>query len=152
LKRFRFRLEKILRYKNQVEERKKQILSERNNELKIEKTHLNGLIDRNASYRDRYSSLFMGKLNILVLMFSRRYLDKLYRDITKQKDRVKKSEDKVDDAKHRLHAAMRDRKKYEKLKERRRLEYEYESGRAEQKELDEIASRPRTQISMDIAP
>ena len=94
----------------------------------------------------------MGKLNILVLMFSRRYLDKLYRDITKQKDRVKKSEDKVDDAKHRLHAAMRDRKKYEKLKERRRLEYEYESGRAEQKELDEIASRPRTQISMDIAP
>lgn len=85
-------------------------------------------------------------------MFSRRYLDKLYRDIAKQKDRVKKSKNKVDDAKHQLHAAMRDRKKYEKLKERRRLEYEYETGREDQKELDEIASRPRTQISMDIAP
>ena len=152
MNRFKFRLEKILRYKNQVEEGKKQILSERNNELKIEKNRLNGLIDRNNSYRSRYSSLFRGKLNILVLMLSRRHLDRLHREIAEQKDIVNESEKKVDEAKLRLQAAMRDRKKYEKLKERRRLEYEYEAGRAEQKELDEIASRPGARISMDVPP
>ncbi|UCC80865.1 MAG: flagellar export protein FliJ [Candidatus Zixiibacteriota bacterium] len=153
MKRFRFRLEKILRYKIQVEERKKQILSERNNELRIEKTHLEGLNNRNASYRDRYSSLFRGKLNIPGLGFSYRYLEKLYRDIINQKDKVRKSEEKSDQARKQLRVAMRDRKKYEKLKQRRRREYEYEAGREEQKELDEIASRPAVKISsMDIAP
>ncbi len=153
MKRFRFRLEKILRYKIQVEERKKQILSERNNEVRFETTHLEGLNNRNASYRDRYSSLFKGRLNILGLGLSYRYLEKLYRDIIRQKEKVRKSEEKADHARKQLRAAMRDRKKYEKLKERRKLDYEYEAGREEQKELDGIASRPAVKISsMDIAP
>lgn len=142
MKRFRFRLERILRYKIQVEERKKQVLSARNNEVRLEKNHLEGLNDRNVSYRNRYSSLFRGKLNILGLRLSQRYLDKLYHDIINQKDKVRKSEEKAEQARKQLRTAMCNRKKYERLKEKRKLEYEYEAGRHEQKELDEIASRP----------
>jgi len=152
LKRFKFRLEKILRYKNQIEDRKKQFLSERSNELNIEEANLNRLFDRNTSYQNRYRSLFKGKLNILGLMFSRRYLDKLYQDIVNQKDIVNKTEKKVDEAKLQLQAAMRDRKKYDRLKEKRKFKYEYEAGREEGKEFDEIASRSRAKLSMDIAP
>jgi flagellar FliJ protein len=152
LKRFRFRLEKILRYKNQIENRKKQILSERNNELNNEKASLDRLFERNNSYQARYGSLFRGKLNILGLMFSRRYLDKLYQDIGQQRQVVKKSEKKVNEAKLQLQAAMRDRKKYEKLKERKKLDYDYEAGREERKELDEIASKAGPKLSMDTAP
>ena len=151
MKRFRFRLEKILRYKNQIENRKKQILSERNNELNNETISLNRLFERNNSYQAKYESLFKGRLNILRLMLSRRHLDKLYQDIGKQREVVKKSEKKVNEAKLQLQAAMRDRKKYERLKEKRRLEYDYEAGREERKELDEIASRSRSKLSMDIA-
>ena len=152
MKRFKFRLEKILRYKNQIEDRKKQFLSERNNELNIEEANLNRLFDRNTSYQNRYRSLFKGKLNILGLMFSRRHLDKLYQDIVNQKDIVNKTEKKVDEAKLQLQAAMRDRKKYDMLKEKRKFVYEYEAGREERKEFDEIASRSKAKLSMDIAP
>ena len=147
MKRFNFRLEKILRYKNQVEERKKQILSERNNELNMEMASLSALKVRNASYRIKYSSLFRGKMNILRLRLSRDYLDKLNRDIIKQTGRVRESEQRVDKAKRQLQKAMRDRKKYEKLKERRKSEYDYEYNRQEQKDLDEIGSRQKFRMT-----
>ena len=45
MKRFRFRLAKILNYKSQIEDRKKQILTERNNELNAEKGRLHKIDD-----------------------------------------------------------------------------------------------------------
>jgi len=152
LKQFRFRLEKILKYKNQVEDRKKQFLSERNHLLNMEINHLNRLSDRCVSYQDRYFSLFKGKMNIFRLLATRRYLDKLTDEISRQKNKVRESQKRVDRAKIDLQAAMRDRKKYDKLKEKRKKEYDYEAGRDERKEFDEIGSRPKTRTPMDIAP
>jgi flagellar FliJ protein len=152
VKPFSFRLEKVLRYKIQIEDRKKQILLERNNELNVERTRLDRLSAQCSLYQNRYSSLFKGRLNILGLLFSRRHLDKLDRDIVIQKNRVEKSEKKVEKAKADLQNAMRDRKKYEKLKERRKLEHEYEAGRSEQKELDEFGLRLKDKVLRGIAP
>ena len=153
MKPFRFRLEKILGYKRQIEDRKKQTLAKRNNELNLEISRLRLLIDRDKSYRAKYAELFKGKMNITRLRFSRGYLDRLNKEITVQTEQVNKSREKVNRAKAILREAMRDRKKYEKLKERRKLEHYYEAGRAEQKDLDEIGIRPRTgKLTMGTVP
>ena len=150
MKRFRFRLEKILRYKTQIEDRKKQVLTERTNELNIEKSRLHKIENSISLYGNRYSSLFKGRLNIRGLQHSRRFLDKLSNDRKYQNDRVLKSEKKADAAKADLRAAMRDRKKYEKLEERKKRAYDYEMNRVEQKEFDEFGSKMKK--PMGIAP
>ena len=143
MKRFRFRLEKILRYKTQIEDRKKQVLSECTIELNAEKAHLHKIEGDINAYGSRYSSLFRGRLNIRALIHSRRHLDKLDGDLKNQEKLVKKSEKKVDSAKTALRDAMRDRKKYEKLEERKRRVYEYEMGRIERKEFDEFGLKTK---------
>ncbi len=153
MKQFKFRLEKVLRYKIQLEDRKKQALSERNAQLNQDKNSLLELHERKSLYQKKYSSLFHGKINIYGLIFSKRFLDRLNGEITQQEKVVKNSEEKVAGAKRELHEAMRERKKFERVKEKKRYEYEYESGREEQKEFDELASkRGATLLTLDDIP
>jgi len=153
LKKFQFRLEKVLRYKRQIEDRKKQTLSERNAELNIQKNCLLELHEQKGLYQNKYSSLFKGKINVYGLVFSARFLDKLNKNILHQSDLVKHSEEKLEKAKLELREAMRDRKKYERIKEKRKLDHEYEMGREEQKEFDEFGSRKnRVKLAMGNCP
>lgn len=153
MKQFKFRLEKVLRYKRQIENRKKQTLSERNAELNIQKNSLLELHEQKSLYQKKFSSLFKGKINVYGLVFSARFLDRLSKNILHQNDQVKKSEDKLKKAKLELREAMRDRKKYERIKEKRKLDHEYEMRRAEQKEFDEFGTRKSpVKLIMDNCP
>jgi flagellar protein FliJ len=141
MKKFSFRLERILQYKAQVEEQKRRDLNARIEELAEQNRILQQLTLKRESYRKRYSELFNGHVDVDGLKATRRYLDKIHRELVLQAKKVVDCEKKVEKAKVILLEAMRDRKKFENLKERKFKAYIKESNLAEQKMLDEFASQ-----------
>ena len=141
MKKFNFRLERILQYKAQIEEQKRRDLNARIEELTIQNRILQQLTLKREIYRKRYSEMFMGRVDVDGLKNLRRFLDKIHRELVLQAKKVVDCEKRVEKAKLILLEAMRDRKKFENLKERKLKAYIKETNLAEQKTLDEFASQ-----------
>ena len=148
MKKFKFRLERILGFKDQIEQQKRLALAGRNEHLKQEKIRLFDLNVTKDKYLAKYHSLFKGKIDINGLRSALSFINKVEGDMALQAKNVVRAEKMVKDAKAEVRDSMRERKIYEKLKERKRKEYELEMGKEEQKEIDEIASRPRKAMAV----
>lgn len=144
MKRFRFRLERILRFKEQVEQQKKLILSDRNEDLRRENNRLSDLTSKREEYSKKYGRLFKGRIDVNGLKAALRFLDKIKGDAVLQTKKVEDSEKEVDKAKLDLQDSMQDRKKFSNLKKRKRKDYDFEANREDRKELDEFASQTRS--------
>lgn len=143
MKRFRFRLERILCFKEQVEQQKKLILSDRNEDLRRENNRLSDLKSKRGEYSNKYGRLFKGRIDINGLKAALRFLDKIKGDVVLQTNKVEDSEKEVDKAKLDLQDSMQDRKKFTNLKKRKRIDFDFEANREDRKELDEFASQAR---------
>jgi len=143
MKRFRFRLERILRYKEQVEQQKKLILSDRNEGLRRENDQLSDLTTTREEYSKKYGRLFKGRIDVYSLKTTLRFLNKIRGDVVLQTKKVDNADKEVENAKLDLQGSMRDRKKFANLQDRKRKEYDFEANREERKELDEFASQRR---------
>jgi flagellar FliJ protein len=143
MKRFRFRLERILHFKEQVEQQKKLILSDRNEDLRREGNRLSDLTTKREEHSRKYGQLFKGRIDIENLKTALRFLNKIKNDVRLQTKRVINAEKKVEKAKLDLRDSMRDRKKFANLQDRKRKEYDFEANREDRKELDEFASQAR---------
>lgn len=141
MKKFTFRLERILHYKAEIEDQKRRDLSRLIDELTIQQNGLLRLTAERESYLKKYSSLFKGKVDVEGLKTTRRFLDKLHRDLVAQAKKVIECERQVARAKADLLEAMRDRKKYENLREHKLKAYIKDSDRQEQKRLDEFGNQ-----------
>ncbi len=141
MKKFKFRLERIRKYKEQVEDDRKRHLAISQNKLNEEKTKLSLII----ATRNRYLSVFgvrsTGKVNMRDLILSKRHLDKLAADIVVQTKATKIAEQEVNKAQKALIEAVKEKKKYEKIKEKQLDSYHKENLLSENKELDEFGSR-----------
>lgn len=143
MRKFSFRLEKIRKFKEQLEKNKKMKLAEEQALCLIEKNKLTGIKSVENKYSSSYGVRNPGKVNVINLLISRKYLDKLGQDIKRQAKRVTIAENDVSKAQDILLKATREKKKYEKLKEKHLLEYNKELIHAETKELDEFGARNR---------
>jgi flagellar FliJ protein len=143
MKRFRFRLERILHFKEQVEKQRKLILSDRNEDLRRENNHLSTLTTKREEYSKKYGRLFKGRIDIDNLKIALRFLNKIKGDVRLQTRKVNNAQKKVENAKVDLRDSMRDRKKFANLQDRKRKEYDFEANREDRKELDEFASQTR---------
>ena len=143
MKRFRFRLERILHFKEQVEQQKKLILSDRNEDLRRENNRLSDLTTKREEYSKKYGRLFKGRIDIENLKTALRFLNKIKGDVVMQTRKVNNAEKEVENAKLDLQDSMRDRKKFANLQDRKRKEYNFEANREDRKELDEFASQAR---------
>lgn len=141
MKKFDFRLEKIRRYKEQLEQDKKMKLAAEQNRWLAEKNILEQIEERRNRYFLNYGTRKPGKLNIVQLMIAKRYLDKLAKDIAIQTKKVAAARKDMDKAQHELVEASKEKKKYEKLREKHLLLYKKDFAREEHKELDEFGSR-----------
>jgi len=109
--------------------------------LRIGRNELAEVITAQEKYFSRYGVRKPGKLNISKLIIAKRYLDKLAHDIFNHKKNVTAIEKDVEKAQNDLLEAAKERKKYEKIKNRHMEVYNEESVRAEIRELDEFGSR-----------
>jgi len=143
MKKFKFRLERIRKYKEQVEEERKRQLAVTQNKLNDEKNKLSLIV----ATRNRYLAIFgvrtTGRINMRDLILSKRYLDKLSADIVVQTKIAKAAEQEVSKAQKALLEAVKEKKKYDKLKEKQLDGYRKENLLAENKEMDEFGARPK---------
>lgn len=141
MKKFSFRLEKIRKFREQLEQDKKRKLATEQIRCQEEKHKLASLTSTHKKYFSSYGVRKPGRVNILQLILSRRYIDKLSGDIKNQAKIVSLAQKDVANAQKVLLEATREKKKYEKLKKRKLQSYQEESNRLENKELDEFSSR-----------
>jgi flagellar FliJ protein len=141
VKKFNFRLERILQYKGQIEDQKQRELAAKMDELETQRGILLELTSKKEAYQKQYSSLFKGLIDVEKLKVARRFVDKLHRELVNQAKKVIECERNVEKAKANLLEAMRDRKKYENLRVRKYKAYEKDTIRQEQKALDEFGGQ-----------
>ncbi len=146
-KKFKFRLDRIRRFKEQEEEDKKRKLAIEQTRLQLEKKTLSEFLDLRNHCLAKFGVRKTGRVNLTELILSKRYIDKLSSDIVLQTRRVDSAERLVALAQKALLEASREKKKYEKLKEKQSAKHKAETARILIKELDQFGSRSSLQKS-----
>jgi flagellar FliJ protein len=141
MKKFNFRLERILRYKEQIEDEKKRKLALVQNQLIQEKNRLAVIVTTRSKYMSSFGIKKAGRVNLRNLIISKRYIDKLSGDVVVQTKIVKAAENDFNAAQKALLEAAREKKKYEKLREKQLGKHTLENNLKENKELDEFGAR-----------
>lgn len=95
---------------------------------------------RKESYESQYKELMKGRLDILELNFCKKSIDIWKDKIFYQEQVVKKRLDDENRARESLNEVMKERKIYEKLREKAFEDFLVELNEEEKKEIDELVS------------
>lgn len=141
MKRFSFKLQRLLNIKNSLEELRKnefrtanqKLVEEINNENRIDKTI--------KSYQKMFGDLTKKKISPIYLYNHSLYQSFLITDLERQRDEVKKCRDELEKQREKLNQAIKERKTFERLKDKKFEDYKFEFEKEEQKELDESTSQ-----------
>ena len=138
MKRFQFRLQRVLDIKNVLEEQRKRELGEAYAMLVAEQERLQG-IRKALSRAQRYAQQRPPRTSHELLMYDHFITQQLVRTEMQQKtiDQVQRV---VNTRREKLVAAYKDRKILDRLKERYTEQYRHEVVREDQSLIDEISS------------
>lgn len=135
MEKFVFKLQKVLDYKFEIEEKKKDEFVKAQKKLLFEKNKLENLIERKKSAVEDKSN-YKSKLDYQLLL---NYIDFMDNKIENQMAEIKKAEDEFAIKKDELIKSTADRKVIERLKEKAKDEFNLEIGQKEQKLNDDFA-------------
>lgn len=133
MKKFVFKLERILKYRQLIKDEKKKELILKNQILKKEEDRLNTL-----SRLMEENKIGEGYININFLLLSGQYSVYLAEEIKNQKEVIKKSINDVEVAKNEYLLASKDSRALELLREKQETEYEKNLLKEEEKESDDM--------------
>lgn len=142
MKRFQFRLERVLDTRRLREDIRKKELGQAKQELVEGERRLTACEEKHQQYQDKLrETQSQPVLRVRELAAHHRYVDLARSAITAQRSRVKNLTDHVEEKREALVGASRDKKVLENLKERRLEAHGKALGRSAQLFLDEIAHR-----------
>jgi flagellar protein FliJ len=139
VKKFQFKFETVLKVKEKKEEALKHELMKLQ-ALKIEQKQLLARIDeeKNAMFREKGSEKERGT-NIQQLQYFERYIAVLHHQIDLTNKKIAELEGRVVDKRHEVVEASREKKTFERLKEKHFTGFKKMVIDNEQKQLDEMA-------------
>jgi flagellar FliJ protein len=137
-KAFQFKLQRVLEYREQLEESAKNALAKARNDYREQVARVEGLKHSLKQHLDAMS----GKKNVssAELWLWRNYRERLEFDIKQGEHKLKELATEVDKRRREVVARSKDRKLLEKLKSNQALAFAQEEGRKEQRDLDEMAT------------
>jgi flagellar FliJ protein len=135
MKRFRFRLQRVLDIRDQIRDEARQELGRRNAELAHQQNILRGLEEELARLQPGKD----GTLTAGELMLMGAYALRVQQLIEQQLVRVEEARREVVVAQEKYIQANKDAKALEMLKEKKRAEYDQETLKEEINQLDEVA-------------
>ena len=138
MKRFHFRLQRVLDIKNTLEEQRKRELGEAYGLLATEQGRLND-IGKALSRAQQYAQQHGPLTSFLLLMYDHYITQQLVRTELQQQT-IKQVQRVVDVRRGKLVTAYKDRKILDRLKERYTEQYRHEADREAQVLIDEISS------------
>lgn len=138
MKKFRFRLEALLKQREQIEKDRQKEVAEAVRQVNNQKARLDDISARNQGTLQRKRERQIGSLSVSELQLFSRYLHRLKRDTLGAEEllrALRKTESRKREA---LIEAARSRKIFETLKDRQRDRYYQEADQLAVKESDEI--------------
>ncbi len=140
MKGFKFKLQTLLDVKEKMEEQKKIELGKANQKLLKEQEKLNSFVQSKIEAIEQQRNLAFAKINVVMYSNYGNYISKLEKSIEEQRKKVKIEEKNVEKAKENLIEVIKERKSYEKLREKKLDEFKREALSKEQKSADEIVT------------
>lgn len=137
---FVFQMESILSIKEKLENQAKAEYGMELVKLRAEEEKLEALIAKKEGYQDRLTQAVQNQLNIKQIKELENCVENAKYNINLQKIAVSQQQRRVDAARDKLDEAMKERKTYEKLKEKAFEEFKLEIEAQERKEVDELVS------------
>lgn len=138
--RFRFPMQNILNMKEKLEEQAKNEYGQANARLLAEEKKLEHLNNRLEDARLQLKNVLREVLSMTEIHKRENAVVILKGYVKQQQLVVKRCEKEVEIAREKLTEAMKERKIFEKLREKSFDEFMKEEGRKEQKEVDELMS------------
>lgn len=138
--RFRFPMENILNMKEKLEEQAKNEYGQANARLLREQEKLEQLTARLEDAKQKLRDVLQEVLSVREIRRKEDAVEIIKTYVMRQFLIVKQCEKEVEIARQKLQEAMKERKIFEKLREKAFEEFMKEEGRKEQKEVDELMS------------
>ncbi len=137
---FIFKLENILSIKYKLEEQAKAEYSIEIHKLRVMQEELKRLKDRMMQYEYKLRDAVSGMLDIYNIKSLEDAVENIKYNIRLQMVVIKNQEIAVENARKKVDAAMKERKIFEKLKEKAFDKFKEEVNAQEQKEINELVS------------
>ena len=137
---FKFKFQKALDYKLELEENAKHILHEKIEEENIEKKKLEGIIEKERVFLIEYEKIKRGILDLNKLKEYQNYLEVIEKEKKIQGEILEKLSLEVKKAEENYFEARKERKIFDRLKEKSEEEYKIEEIKKEQNVMDEISN------------
>lgn len=139
MKKFRYRLEGLLKIKEHIERERQKEHAESMQKVQDQKTALTDLDNTRLQATERQRSRQTGALSIAELLIFSRYIVRLKKERLTGNEFLRALEKESEERRRRLVDASRERKKYDKLKDKLRERHDTGLERDMAKENDEIA-------------
>lgn len=139
MKQFTYRLEPLLKVKAHLEKEKQRDLAEALQRVYAQKAQLGEIDTHREQTVEHQRESMTGKLSLAELLVCSRYLTRLKKDAVAGQELLRGYERKADEKREKLVEATKEKKIYEKLKEKQQDEFMKSVEELERKENDEIA-------------
>ena len=137
---FKYRMQSILEVKKKLEEQAKNEFAAARASLNEEEEKLEQLNKRKEAYEEEGRALREDTLNIMDIIENKEALLRMDEFIAEQQLNVKRSEDRMEEARLALQTAMQESKTQEKLREKAFEQFMKEENARESREIDELVS------------
>jgi flagellar FliJ protein len=138
--RFIFRMQSILNVKHQLEEQAKLAFAMARRRLDEEEERLAALCARKEEYMEEGRRLRGDRLHVFGIKENKEFIMTMDGYIDLQRLEVKRAENELEIARLAMNEAIKERKTYERLREKAFEEFMHEVNVRETKEVDEITS------------
>lgn len=138
--RFIFSMQNLLEIKEKLEDQEKNNYSQANLRLQEAEEKRQALQNRQQAAEQELKELMMSSLHVLEIREKEEAVEILKMYVRQQEIVVRQREQELEEARIRLSEAMKERKTFEKLREKAFEEFVAEENKKEQKEVDELVS------------
>jgi flagellar FliJ protein len=139
VKKFNFRLQKVLEYRGVMEDGRLRAFAKAVQVFQRRRDELTRLADELAVYRTRLAAMGVGRLCTRELALYRSYLSHCEIQVARAAEWMREAALAMEASRRELVTARREKRVIERLKEIKRRQYDYEAARDQTKELDEVA-------------
>lgn len=139
MKRFDFRLQRVLDIKSTIEKAKNRDFMAAYGEFQKAVNKLQNIVDTRKKYQINLYNLEKEGIEITSINFYIRYFGMLENQISYQHRMINIAKEEMEKRRLILLEAVKERKILERLKEKKREQFNYEIGKEEQMESDEIS-------------
>lgn len=139
MKKFRYRLEPVLKIRSHVEKQRQKEHATALQQVLVQKEKLAAIEGERNATADYHRGKLVGQLRTSELLAASRYLVKLKRDTITGSELLRGLEREAEIRRQRLVEATKQKKIHEKLKERKQKQFNEDIELQEKKQLDEIA-------------